>query len=117
MANWPSTLPQEPIKEGYTETAPNTLIRTNMDAGPAKIRRRYTAGVRTFNMDLFLTTAQVEILDIFYMTTTKGGSEQWTWKNPRTAAVANFRFVSEPTYKHEPYKDYYKVSLHLEQLP
>jgi len=116
MANWPATLPQSSLSGSYGEKPPNTLLRTNMDAGPAKVRRRYTAGVRQYNVKLILHKTQVETLDVFYVTTTNGGADQWTWVNPRTKSAANFRFVSEPTYAHKS-GDYYTVQLKLEQLP
>ena len=115
MATWPATLPDVP-DSGYSEKPPNTLIRTNMDAGPAKVRRRHTAGVRQFTMNMLLDKTQVADLDIFYVTTTNGGADQFTWENPRTEAVANFRFVSEPVYTHESGL-YWNAQLTLEQLP
>ena len=42
--DWPATLPQEILAEGYEEGLPDVLVRTKMDAGPDKVRRRATAG-------------------------------------------------------------------------
>ena len=99
MAAWPETLPQSPLAAGFSEQVPNTLIRTEMDAGPAKVRRRFTAGVRKLGMSMLLTKAQIAILDTFVVTTTNGGADQWTWENPRTKVTTSFRFVNLPTYK------------------
>jgi hypothetical protein len=63
-----------------------------------------------------MSTAQVATLDTFYVTTTNGGADQFTWENPRTESTANFRFVSEPAWRHSS-GDYYMVDLNLEQLP
>ena len=46
--------------EGFTEQAPNTVIRSQMEAGPAKVRRRFTSGTRNFDCQLYLSPAQVE---------------------------------------------------------
>lgn len=116
MANWPATLPQSALAQKYNEKPPKTVLRTEMDAGPAKVRRRFTAGVRQFRIGLVLTKTQVATLDTFFVTTTNDGADQWTWKNPRTNSAANFRFVEEPTYTHRS-GDYYFVQLTLEQLP
>ena len=76
MSDWPAApFPQVPLVEGYDEAAPSTTVRTKMDAGPPKVRRRYTAGVRNFGIMLDLTLAQVETLDAFYVTTLHGGDE------------------------------------------
>ena len=37
---WPVSLPQSPRPDGYSETCGPNIIRTPMDAGPAKMRRR-----------------------------------------------------------------------------
>lgn len=116
METWPASLPQNVLSDGYSEKPPNTLIRTKMDAGPDKVRRRHTAGVRPFTENVLMSTAQVATLDTFYVTTTNGGADQWTWKNQRTDTTANFRFVSEPIYTHRS-GNYYNVQLNLEQLP
>ncbi len=49
---WPPSLPQRPLAQGFSEQAPDTLIRTQMEAGPPKVRRRFTAGIRTMDLQL-----------------------------------------------------------------
>ncbi len=64
MAIWPVTLPQRFLAEpGVEETMPDIVIETEMDAGPPKIRRRYTAGYRHVTGSLKLTRAQRTTLD------------------------------------------------------
>ena len=48
MTSWPATLPVSPLLDGFIETVPETIIRTDMDQGPAKTRQRTTAGVAIF---------------------------------------------------------------------
>jgi len=99
MPTWPGTLPTSPEGPGYSEVLPNTLIRTNMDAGPPKVRQKFTAGVRPFTMSWMLTKAQVATLDTFYVTTLKGGALSFDGlAQPRTQAAVTFRFVEPPTY-------------------
>lgn len=98
MPVWPATLPQYPLQEGFKETAPNTVTRTEMDAGPAKLRRRFTAAPRPFTLNLDLTETQAETLDAFYLTTLEGGSLSFDWLHPRTKQTATFRFLSPPDY-------------------
>jgi hypothetical protein len=116
MASWPGTLPTEPIETGYSETAPNNLIRTNMDVGPAKVRKRTLANVRQLTVQFVLTSTQVGYLDTFYVTTTNSGADSFTWTHPRTTSPITLRFVNPPTYT--PIEGgLYSVSLSLEILP
>ena len=94
---WPSTLPA-PLTTGYTEEAPSGTIRTQMDAGPAKLRRRYTAAPRPFSLSYRMTLAQVATLDTFYVTTARAGTLRFNWTNPRTGAACEARFLSPPQY-------------------
>lgn len=83
MPSWPATLPAIE-KEGYSETPPDTSISTTMEAGPPKVRRRASAGVRKLIAPLTLSKAQTQILDDFYVTTLAGGVLPFDWTHPRT---------------------------------
>jgi hypothetical protein len=100
MVNWPSSssVPQIPLIQGFSETFPNVVVRTSMDAGPAKVRRRFTAAERPFKLNMILTAAQATAFDTFFVTTVAGGSLPFTWVHPRTQEAADFRFVGQPTY-------------------
>lgn len=116
MPAWPGSLPQKPLLEGLQEQAPTLTVRTQMDAGPPKIRKRFTAGIRLFSLLLSLTKAQVETLDVFFVTTSNGGATPFDWTHPRTAASVTFRFVSPPAY-HPLADDVWRAQLELEILP
>lgn len=97
MATWPASLPQSVQQQGYGEPFGNTAIRSEVDKGPAKMRQRFTAAISNFNITMILTTAQVATLETFYITTLAGGTAQFTWVHPRTAAaVTTMRFVKPP---------------------
>jgi len=92
------------------------VVRTEMDAGPAKLRRRFTAGVRKFQVPLVLSDAQVQALDNFFVTDTAGGSLRFDYMHPRTGAVIKCRFVAPPEYDLvAPSK--WRATLSLEVLP
>ena len=46
IPTWPASLPRYLLHPQFSETAPNLVIRTTMDAVPAEVRRHFTAGVR-----------------------------------------------------------------------
>lgn len=115
-AAWPATLPQDVLIEGYAEAFPETRLRTPMDAGPAKMRRRFTAAVRPLKVSVPLTRDQVAALDTFFTTTLEGGALAFTWTHPRTLAAVTLRFVSAP----QPVPDsgaWWRCALDLEVMP
>lgn len=115
MATWPLTLPT-PAISSLNESPPNNTIRSNMDKGPAKVRRRTTANIRPISFELKLTPAQVEILDQFYDVTTYSGADTFDYTHPRTGAAVTARFVQPPQYN-EREGVMYSVNVSLEVMP
>jgi hypothetical protein len=97
MPTWPSTLPQNQFI-GLTEQRQDPRLRTQMDAGPAKMRRRYTATVRTFSVPIELNGTQRQAFDTFWITDTQEGSLSFSWTDPVTDSAVTFRFVSPPQW-------------------
>ncbi len=114
---WPASLPQEPLTQGFSEQAPSTAIRSQMEAGPPKVRRRFTAGVRNIECQLRLTPAQVDTLDAFFGSTVAGGALPFDWKHPRGGTAVTFRFVEPPSYTPVARGTLWQASLRLEILP
>lgn len=118
MADWPVTLPQNPYAvDGARYQRPFNAVRSEMDAGPAKQRRRYTAVPSAITFTLHLSKAQWAILETFYSVTLKT-VEAFNWIDFRTGNAASYRFVAAPA---ETYLggdgDYWSVDIQLERLP
>lgn len=117
---WPTanSFPQSPQK-GFTESVGVNVIRSNMDAGPAKQRRR---GSRPNTMDLsfIMTTAQTQTLETFIKDTLLG-VKRFSFPHPRTAATVEARIVpqSEGEFFRLQYlaPGYWQTSLKFEILP
>ena len=114
-AAWPATLPQYVLQEGYAENGRENSIRSNMEQGPAKTRKRYTSAIRKFSVALYMTAAQVDIFDAFYESDLAFGSISFTWVHPRTQASGTFRILNQPAYT--PTGPNYKVQFDMELLP
>lgn len=114
---WPSSLPQYVLASGYSETPPKNHIRTEMAAGPAKVRRRTTADVRTIACRVRLSHAQQATLDQFYLFDTMSGALPFDWVHPVTRVPAEIRFVEEPGYSASQNSVHLIASLKLEILP
>jgi len=116
MATWPATLPP-PAVNTFKERPPKNVIRSTMDKGPDKTRRRTTANVRPIGFTLKLTPEQVETLDNFFVLTTFSGADEFDYTHPRTGEACTARFVEEPDYSDVDGGIIYNVPISLEILP
>ena len=96
MATWPTTLPQSPLQAGFSESLPNNVIRTSMDLGPPKVRRRDTAGVRPMVFKMKMSTAQVATLETFFEDDLSSGVMPFYYTHPRTGATVSIQFIVPP---------------------
>lgn len=120
IPTWPTinNFPQVPQK-GFSESVGMNIVRSNMDAGPAKQRRR---GMRPSTMDLsfIMTTAQTQTLQTFIQTDL-AGVKRFYFKHPRLGTTIETRIV--PQGEGEFFRlqylapDYWTTSLKFEILP
>lgn len=115
MSYWPVALPQSPLSSSYGEDWQDGAIRSQMDTGPAKVRRRFTALVKTYSVAFVLTDRQVEILMEFWEETCTMGTLTFTWQDPRTQDPATVRFASRPGISHD--NGMFRVQFQIEVLP
>lgn len=115
MPVWDAGLPQSPLIDGYDEAVPDTVLRSQPDTGPAKTRNRFTAGVRQVTWPFRMTTAQIALLDTFYLTTLDAGTTSFDHTDPRTGTTTSYKFRSAPRYIRSGLN--WSVSLSLEILP
>ena len=116
MPAWPGSLPTEPLVKGYQEGREDTKIRSPMDYGPAKVRRRTTAAVTKFVAGFILDDTDLATFETFYITTLNDGSLSFTWTHPRTGAAITVRFVK--SYSIEAVgNSLYKAAAEMEILP
>lgn len=113
---WPSGLPQEILLNSYSESFPNNLLKTEMETGIAKVRRRMTSMSRPIDGGIVLTKAQVSTFKTFFNTTLSSGAYRFEWTDPITEATVEMRFTSQPTIKALS-GELFDISLPLEILP
>lgn len=115
---WPAGISFIAQPSSYRESGPKgNVIRTDMENGPAKSRRRFTAAVRHIsgNTDI-LTDAQVATFDTWFTDTIDDGALAFTATNPRTGATETYRFLKEYDVLHID-DDKNRLALTLEKLP
>ena len=121
MANytWPSSLPPKPIKDGFSEVGGVNVIRTPMELGPAKTRRRSRIA-KPVQVAFVMTKAQIVTLENF-VENTLFGVRRFNFTHPRTWATIEVRIVPGGEgvfYTLTPLgSDWYRVSMTFEVLP
>lgn len=117
-ASWPPTIPQLPDREGWRETFPKNVIRSQNDQGVAKQRRRGTGGVRPYQVNMTMSGQEVIDFDTFWTTDLGEGALPFTHLNARTGLTHTYQFHGDtpPTVVNIG-GDTYRVGFLLEQLP
>jgi hypothetical protein len=93
---WPPTLQDKLNEEAFSFTHGETKLRSDMDVGPAKVRRRYTKSVDPISCTIDVTQGEYSDFDYFYRTTLNGGVNQFTFDHPITGVPTDFRIVGTP---------------------
>lgn len=97
MPTWPASLPQDALV-GVAVSAGDSVLRSQMDAGPPTRRNRFTANTVAITTSMVLTGTQVATLDTFFHDTLSNGALSFDWKDPRTDAAAVIAFTAPPKY-------------------
>ncbi len=74
MAQWPTQLPGF-LRDGYTIEPQPQIARTDMDAGPARQRRRYTCAPTVYSMQWLFTQQEMAIFEAWYEHEIAAGTE------------------------------------------
>lgn len=113
---WPASLPAAVLRADYEESLPELRLRTSTDIGPAKVRRRSSAGVRPVSGSMVLTKSQRDALIAFYRSDLVEGSLRFSMADTLDSSqTAEFRFVDPPKFSQT--GTHYKVTLSLEIMP
>ena len=111
---WPETLPNTLLMEGLEAKRSSNVVRTKMDAGPNKTRRRYTATTKNFTGKILLNKGQREELEQFYRIALADGVHRFNFTDPQTLESAEFRFTDD--YTEHSAGGFFEVTLPLERL-
>ena len=113
---WPATLPTELLAQGYGEAPGDNRLRSPMEVGPPKVRRRATSSPRKISGNVLLTEDQLDDFKTFYDTTLLSGTLRFTWNDPTAPTIeVEMRFDEIPSWVVQGVD--YNVSMTLEILP
>jgi hypothetical protein len=91
--SWPITLQTLWNEANFGLDAGDTTIRSEMDFGPSKVRRRTTVGIDRFTGSIYLTTSQYSVFKTFFDVSLNGGVKTFYFNHPITEAQEVFRFI------------------------
>lgn len=95
MEPWPSTLQPLLNEENFGLTWDDNILRTDMEVGPPKVRRRSTTNVDEFSCSIDLDLNQYSIFENFYKTSLNGGAKTFSFKHPITQLDIELRIKGQ----------------------
>ena len=117
MATWPVSLQQKLDRDTFREKIGSTVIRSDVDTGPAKVRRRMTKSVDPITCSITLNSAaEYTTFMNFFDITLNGGVNTFTFNHPVTGVSGTYRFADTPDIK--PLGGFvFSVAMQWERLP
>lgn len=114
---WPPLVPFFNSLGEMSRSGPQgATIRTQMDAGPAKVRRRFTAAPMRFTGSTsFMTRAEVAAFEAFFAQDLAMGALPFEAVDPMTCTIRTYRFID--SYTVTPSGRSARISAELEILP
>ncbi len=94
MAVWPASLKQCP--QTWSEQPRDNLIRTGVDVGLGKVRRRYTAAITDVRMTVTMTMADYRTFKAWYLSDIQQGALPFMYKDPVSGNVQQYRLKEPP---------------------
>lgn len=110
MAIWPAKF--KILLDSFSETPADRVIRSQMDVGPAKKRRRTILGVKNISFIVQVDVADYGEFEQFYL---NNDVACFDFRHPRTNTTVQARFVSVPTGTLN--ETVYRIPVQLEILP
>lgn len=98
MAAYPASLPQYPLEKGFVDQRQPGTIRSQMETGAPKTRKRFTAAIRMLKWPTILNGTQRATFDTFFKTTINEGNDTFTMNDPVDNGSISVKFRSPPAW-------------------
>ena len=113
---WPAGVPKEFMKNGYDDGIADNRLRSPMDIGPGKKRRRSTWTPREVSGSIIMTKDQVATFEAWFNDTLAGGVYNFQLEHPRTGELLTWDMQNTP--KPKPYMgEEWLVPVELREVP
>lgn len=118
MATYPDHLPFFDLRDRWAEGAPGGILRTGMDAGAAKMRRRSSSVPRSYSGTTApMTVSQLAAFEDWVRDSLAGGAISFTAMHPVQGVQRRFRLTNaQRPYSVSPMGQGYTVAAELEIL-
>lgn len=114
---YPPELPQAPQRGTFNQQNQPNTIRSSVDVGEAKVRRRYTYPIKKEQWALILTPEQLDIFLSWYENDLLSGVNRFDFEDTLTGILEEYRIASMPIYAPYGKCGGYLVNFNVEQLP
>ena len=94
---WHVNLPQFLDQDGFSKAYGSTVIRSQNEIGPDKVRRRSTRPRDLYNVTMQIQASQEPILHEYFNTTLNGGATTFIFTDPITEVVTEWQMMGEPS--------------------
>lgn len=94
---WPASLQQKLSTTGFTLSFGDSTLRSEMDIGPAKLRRRSSREIDGLTCSILIDFDEYQDFENFIKITTNGGVTPFEFLNPMTGVNTLYRFVGKPS--------------------
>jgi len=111
---YPELLPSGLLADGFSKQPQSNVIRTAMDAGPKKTRRRYTARTVKYSGKQIFDESELMVFEQFYHNVLADGVLRFYFTDPTSGETAEFRFTED--YSVSSADGLYEVQMSLERL-
>ena len=113
---WPSNLPSCFILGTQSESFGDGRLRSEVDMGPSKVRRRSTAMPGSLSGVLRMTGDHLSTLRAFVQNALIGGTLPFNFPSPNDGSTLLVRFASLPSWSRTTGR-IFEVSIDLEVMP
>jgi len=116
IETWPSQLPTCFIIGSFNMQTKPQVIRSEVDAGIAKVRRRFTTPIFLISGALTLTTIQLKQFYQWFNSMDYGGALSFTFNGDPVNGPGTYRFINPPVVS-AINSNNYQISIELERMP
>ncbi len=96
---WPTSLPDKVQSDSFSLNIGETVVKSDIDIGPQKVRRRFTKQIDNISATMQMTSAQYQTLLDFFRVDLNGGTSQFVFNHPISGASTYMRFMSPPVFR------------------
>jgi len=111
IATWPLFLQQLLNAESFNVEFGETVIRSDNEIGPQKVRRRFTKPVDTYTASINVFQSDMVAFRQFFNTTLNGGATSFYFDDPLTGVQGVFTFSKPPSISPIGSAGWYRITM------